>query len=193
MNFRHGQLINSIETGKPIAILTGDPKNNYEPWNIYGRRSWIVAGLKDSWGSYEWGNQEEELENINKPKLDNNIRINNEIDLNNLFNKKGNNDSKYLTSNIIKNLSRCDAALYCRTILTELGPMDLPSIELLMRIYLIRNEIFKEKEWGNGCTFVWSSTEFNKNEALRVTVHGRVGPSRKDARCGVIPALEIQI
>ena len=125
--------------------------------------------------------------------MKNNLRINNETDLNSLFIQQGNNDSNFLTTNIITSLSECDAALYCRTILTELGPMDLPSIELLMRIYLIRNEIFKEKEWGNGCTFVWSSTEFNKNEALRVTVHGRVGPSRKDARCGVIPALEIQI
>ena len=84
--------------------------------------------------------------------------------------------------------------------------MDLPSIDVLMRIYQARtiiddldttaaaNTAKKLGNWGFGSVGsagVWSASENNSNHAWHVYSNGSLNYNSKNYQYGVVPALEI--
>ena len=99
------------------------------------------------------------------------------------------------------------AAKFCRavTLADGFGAMDLPSIDVLMRIYQARtvidsldstataNAAKKLTAWGFGSDFagVWSASELNSRYACGVNSGGCLSYITKNIRVGCAPALEI--
>ena len=117
-------------------------------------------------------------------------------------------NSEELTDAILAYSSSMQAAAYCRTItLADLGKMDLPSIDVLMRIYQARtlidaadptsvaNPEKKLEKWGFGSAsgaYIWSASEYSSLTAWHVGSGGRVGSNgTKHDQFGVVPVLEI--
>ena len=117
-------------------------------------------------------------------------------------------NSKELTSAILAHNANYMAAKFCRAVSLAdgFGAMDLPSIDVLMRIYQARtvidsldstataNAAKKLTAWGFGSAggaYVWSASEYSSNGAWNVSSGGSLGSNAKSLRVGCVPALEI--
>ena len=117
-------------------------------------------------------------------------------------------NSKELTNAILAYNANYMAAKFCRavTLADGFGAMDLPSIDVLMRIYQARtvidsldstataNAAKKLTAWGFGSAdgaYVWSASENNSNYAWHVYSGGILTCYAKYNRFGCVPALEI--
>ena len=100
------------------------------------------------------------------------------------------------------------AAKFCRAVTLEdgFGAMDLPSIDVLMRIYQARtvidsldstataNAAKKLTAWGFGSAdgaYVWSASELDGPSAWCVNSGGNLGYLNRYTPFGCVPALEI--
>ena len=117
-------------------------------------------------------------------------------------------NSKELTSAILTYNANYMAAKFCRAVSLAdgFGAMDLPSIDVLMRIYQARtvidsldstataNAAKKLTAWGFGSAdgaCVWSASEDGSTSAWYVNSGGSLYFSTKGSRFGCVPALEI--
>ena len=117
-------------------------------------------------------------------------------------------NSKELTSAILAYNANYMAAKFCRTVSLAdgFGAMDLPSIDVLMRIYQARtvidsldstataNAAKKLTAWGFGSAdgaYVWSASENYSGSAWAVGSGGNLNRNPKANRFGCVPALEI--
>ena len=117
-------------------------------------------------------------------------------------------NSKELTSAILAYNANYMAAKFCRavTLADGFGAMDLPSIDVLMRIYQARtvidsldstataNATKKLTAWGFGSAdgaYVWSASEKITNGAWSVNSGGLLYDNIKNTRFGCVPALEM--
>ena len=117
-------------------------------------------------------------------------------------------NSKELTSAVLAYNANYMAAKFCRavTLADGFGAMDLPSIDVLMRIYQARtvidsldstataNAAKKLTAWGFGSAdgaYVWSASEYNSSNAWSLNSGGGLYYNNKNNRFGCVPALEI--
>ena len=117
-------------------------------------------------------------------------------------------NSKELTNAILAHNANYRAAKFCRAVslANGFGAMDLPSIDVLMRIYQARtvidsldstataNAAKKLTAWGFGSAdgaYVWSASECDSSNAWHVNSGGLVTQGPKSYRFGCVPVLEI--
>ena len=162
-NFRYGEIIYDTN-GTPAAMIAGSyASNGKEPWNIRGRRVWIAVALASKRAyNKKWCSESPscstDISSIENPvitfKLANsNTRADGsgnfvsvqsaETHMDQSFTYKyAIKNSKELTDAILAYNSGMQVAQFCRTItLAGFGKMDLPSIDVLMRIYQARTMI----------------------------------------------------
>ena len=229
---KHGDILYDTD-GQPAAVITGSRHSEgREPWNIRGRRVWIAVGLASKRGvNKTWctstissdvscNTDLRTIENPTwKPKLAaNNIGEDNTGTFVSRRSTEAHMDASFTYSQTVKNSeeltdailaysSSMQAAAYCRTIsLSRFRNMDLPSIDVLMRIYQSRNIIDeldttvaenttkKMSNWGFNSLdgpYVWSASERNALNAWFIHSEGLIGNNNKDLRIGVVPVLEI--
>ena len=229
---RHGEILYDT-SGQPAAVITGSyASGGAEPWNIRGKQVWIAVALASKRGvSKPWctGTSSSstgygvDITTIENPGTNWKLAPNNtaadgsgsyvstqstEAHMDQSFTYSQTvKDSEGLTDAILAYNSGMQAAQYCRTItLADLGKMDLPSIDVLMRIYQARtiidgldttaaaNTTKKLSNWGFGSAngaYVWSASEYNSNHAWYVNSNGNLLNYSKTSQFGVVPALEI--
>ena len=229
---RHGEILYDT-SGQPAAVITGSyASNGAEPWNIRGKQVWLAvalaskreknttwcAGTSDSNpGCYE------DISTIENPgtswKLaSNNTAADGSGSYVSMQSTEAHMDQSFTYSQTVKNSEELtdaildyngsmQAAAYCRTItLADLGKMDLPSIDVLIRIYQARtfidaadttaaaNTSKKLVNWGFGSTdgnYIFSASQSVKNAEWTVSRDGRAGTNMKRHSLGVIPVKEI--
>ena len=214
-------------------MITGSyASGGAEPWNIRGKQVWIAVALASKRGvSKPWctGTSSSstgygvDITTIENPGNNWKLASNNtaadgsgsyvstqstEAHMDQSFTYSQTvKDSEGLTDAILAYNSGMQAAQYCRTItLADLGKMDLPSIDVLMRIYQARtiidgldttaaaNTTKKLSNWGFGSAtgaYVWSASECNSSNAWTVLSNGTLTNNTKYNQFGVVPALEI--
>lgn len=229
---KHGDILYDTDA-QPAAVITGSwHSEGKEPWNIRGRRVWIAVGLASVRGiGYTWcsGTVSSaagcgyDLPFVENPSTSWKLAQTNmapdgsgsyvstqstEMHMDQSFHYSQTvKDSEELTSSMISYNKLMRAANFCRKITLEgLGTMDLPSIDVLMRIYQARTIIdaldptasanYQKKlvSWGFGSQdgdLVWSSSEYNINGGWSVTKKGLVSSFAKYDLIGVIPVKEI--
>lgn len=226
----HGKIINDT-SGNPAAVVTGSyASGGVLPWNIRGRRVWIAVGLASKRGvdqtwnisvnDFNW----DDIATIENPTYNWQLAASNtsadgtgqyvsslsteaHMDASFVFSTAVKN-SKELTSAILAYNANYMAAKFCRavTLAGGFGAMDLPSIDVLMRIYQARtvidsidptasaNVTKKLSAWGfssSDSACVLSSSETASNTASSIYSSGNVFNVGKNARLGCIPAIEI--
>lgn len=229
---RHGEILYDTNN-QPAAVITGSySSNGEEPWTIRGREVWIAVALASKRGvSKPWcagtfsssTGYGVDITTIENPGTNWKLASNNtaadgsgpyvstqstesHMDASFTYSQavKG---SEGLTDAILAYNGSMQAAAYCRTItLADLGKMDLPSIDVIMRIYQSRtvidslditvaaNTAKKLSNWGFGSAYgvhVWSASEYNSTSAWIVHENGAPTSSGKHSQIGVVPALEI--
>ena len=229
---RHGEILYDTN-GQPAAVITGSyASRGAEPWTIRGKQVWIAVALAAIRGvSLTWGlnsvsdnsTNTTDIPSIENPGTNWKLASNNtaadgsgpyvstqstesHMDASFTYSQavKG---SEGLTDAILAYNGSMQAAAYCRTItLADLGKMDLPSIDVIMRIYQSRtvidslditvaaNTAKKLSNWGFGSAYgvhVWSASEYNSTSAWIVHENGAPTSSGKHSQIGVVPALEI--
>ena len=229
---RHGEILYDT-SGQPAAVITGSyASRGAEPWNIRGKQVWIAVALASKRGvSKPWctGTSSSstgygvDITTIENPGTNWKLAPNNtaadgsgsyvstqstEAHMDQSFTYSQTvKDSEGLTDAILAYNSGMQAAQYCRTItLADLGTMDLPSIDVLMRIYQARtiidgldttaaaNTTKKLSNWGFGSAngaYVWSASESSSYGAWNVYSNGDLSSNLKYNQFGVVPALEI--
>lgn len=230
---KHGDILYDTD-GQPAAVITGSwHSEGREPWNIRGRRVWIAVGLASKRGvNKTWCTStissdvscNTDLRTIENPTWEPKLAANNMGEDNtgtfvSIRSTEAHMDASFTYSQTVKNSeeltdailaysSSMQAAAYCRTItLADLGKMDLPSIDVLMRIYQARtlidatdptsvaNPEKKLEKWGFGSAsgaYIWSASEYSSLTAWHVGSGGRVGSNgTKHDQFGVVPVLEI--
>lgn len=226
----HGMIINDT-SGQPAAVVTGSyASGGALPWNIRGRRVWIAValaakrGIDQSWNLSSGDTNYFDIATIENPTNKWQLAANNtsadgtdscvsslstevHMDASFVFSTAVKN-SKELTSAILTYNANYMAAKFCRavTLADGFGAMDLPSIDVLMRIYQARtvidsldstataNAAKKLTAWGFGSAYgayVWSASENGSNGAWCVASDGGVFAGNKNSRFGCVPALEI--
>lgn len=224
-NSMHGKILYDTN-GEPAAIITGSyASNGKEPWNIRGHKLWIAVACmsKRTMENIAWGGN-----GIDIPTITNSIVTQNqlndsktgtgsgncvsihttEVQMDAAFNDIGTSDeltTKILEYGTTHNIEY-PAAEYCNTIVLADGShMDLPRIEVLMRIYQSRDRIDKLdptlKASGESSTNSWwkypyASSEISSNFArgINFTSGNASGDGRKDGQYywyQALPALEI--
>ncbi len=229
---RHGEILYDT-SGQPAAVITGSyASRGAEPWTIRGKKVWIAVALASKRGvSKPWcagissssTGYGVDITTIENPGNNWRLATNNtaadstgacvstqsteaHMDQSFTYSQTVKN-SEGLTDAILAYNSSMQAAAYCRGItLADLGKMDLPSIDVLMRIYQARtiiddldttaaaNTAKKLGNWGFGSasgTSVWSASENNSNHAWHVYSNGSLNYNSKNYQYGVVPALEI--
>ena len=227
---RHGEILKDT-AGQPAAVVVGSLASNGElPWNIRGRRVWIAValaakrGVDQTWNLSSGDTNYVDIATIENPTNSWQLAANNtsadgtgqyvsslsteaHMDGSFAFSTSVKN-SKELTSAILAYNANYMAAKFCRTVSLAdgFGAMDLPSIDVLMRIYQARtvidsldstataNAAKKLTAWGFGSAggaYVWSASENNSRYAWHVNSGGYLGLNAKDTRFGCVPALEI--
>lgn len=229
---KHGDILYDTD-GQPAAVITGSwHSEGREPWNIRGRRVWIAVGLASkraknvtycaspSISNYSCS---VEIPTIEGPVINWKLATNNTLpDTNSSYvsinSTELHMDESFIYSNVVKNseeltdailayISDMQAAWYCRrVILNNLGPMDLPSVDALMRIYQTRssiddidptassNALKKMSVWGfaSDKMFVFSASQYSSNLVISIGRDGFVTQGiNKAERLGVIPVKEI--
>ena len=228
---RHGEILKDT-AGQPAAVVVGSLASNGElPWNIRGRRVWIAValaskrGVDQSWNLSSGDTNYVDIATIENPTNSWQLAANNtsadgtgqyvsslstesHMDASFAFSSAVKN-SKELTSAILAYNANYMAAKFCRAVSLGdgFGAMDLPSIDVLMRIYQARtvidaldstataNAAKKLTAWGFGSAggaYVWSASENSSNGAWSVNSGGYLySLSSKYYRFGCVPALEI--
>lgn len=229
---RHGEILYDT-SGQPAAVITGSyASGGAEPWNIRGKQVWIAVALASRRGvSKPWCTGAStsstgygaDITTIENPGTNWKLASDNtaadgsgpyvstqsteaHMDASFTYSKTVK-DSEGLTDAILAYNSGMQAAQYCRTItLADLGKMDLPSIDVLMRIYQARtiidgldttaaaNTAKKLSNWGFGSAngaHVWSASEYNSDFAWSVYSDGNLNFNSKNYQFGVVPTLEI--
>ena len=227
---RHGEILKDT-TGQPAAVVVGSLASNGElPWNIRGRRVWIAValaakrGVDQTWNLSQGDTNYVDIATIENPTNSWQLAANNtsadgtgsyvsslstEEHMDSSFVYTGTvKNSKELTSAILAYNANYMAAKFCRavTLADGFGAMDLPSIDVLMRIYQARtvidsldstataNATKKLTAWGFGSAEganVWSASEVGSIPAWNVSSGGGLANSTKNYRYGCVPALEI--
>ena len=226
----HGRIINDT-SGQPAAVVIGSfASGGALPWNIRGRRVWVAVALASKRGiNQTWNLSSADTNFVDIPTIENpttnwQLAANNtsadgtgqyvsslsteaHMDGSFAFSTSVKN-SKELTSAILAYNANYMAAKFCRTVSLAdgFGAMDLPSIDVLMRIYQARtvidsldstataNAAKKLTAWGFGSAdgaYVWSASEANSGYAWSVYSGGNLSSYGKDGRFGCVPALEI--
>ena len=226
----HGRIINDT-SGQPAAVVTGSyASGGALPWNIRGRRVWIAValaakrGVDQTWNLSSGDTNYVDIATIENPTNNWQLAANDtsadgtgqyvsslstEEHMDSSFVYTGTvKNSKELTSAILAYNANYMAAKFCRTVSLAdgFGAMDLPSIDVLMRIYQARtvidsldstataNATKKLTAWGFGSAdgaYVWSASECNSNGAWSVYSGGALDNGYKNTRFGCVPALEI--
>ena len=227
---QHGTIINDL-SGNPAAVVTGAyASGGALPWNIRGRRVWIAValaakrGVDQTWNLSSGDTNYVDIATIENPTNSWQLAANNtsadgtgsyvsslstesHMDASFTFSAAVKN-SKELTSAILAYNANYMAAKFCRavTLADGFGAMDLPSIDVLMRIYQARtvidsldstataNAAKKLTDWGFGsadAAYVWSASEYSSNKAWYVHFGGSLYYDIKFGRFGCVPALEI--
>ena len=227
---RHGEILKD-SAGQPAAVVVGSLASNGElPWNIRGRRVWIAValaskrGVDQSWNLSQSDSNYVDIATIENPTNSWQLAANNtsadgtgqyvsslsteaHMDGSFVFSTSVKN-SKELTSAILAYNANYMAAKFCRAVTLKdgFGAMDLPSIDVLMRIYQARtvidsldstataNAAKKLTAWGfgsEGGAYVWSASEHGSNVAWCVGSGGDLPNHCKYYRFGCVPALEI--
>lgn len=229
---RHGEILYDTN-GQPAAVITGSyASGGVEPWNIRGKQVWIAVALASKRGvdkpwctnattsSPGYGTN---IPAIESPSWNAKLAASNtapdgsgsyvstqptETHMDQSFTYSQTvKDSEGLTDAILDYNGSMQAAAYCRAItLADLGKMDLPSIDVLMRIYQARtlidaadptasaNTAKRLREWGFGSRigpYVWSASENSSHYVWHVNSSGNIAPGYKHIEIGVVPALEI--
>lgn len=226
----HGKIINDI-SGQPAAVVIGSfASGGALPWNIRGRRVWIAValaakrGTDQSWNLSSDDTSFVDIVTIENPTNNWQLAANNtsadgtgscvsslsteaHMDASFVYSSTVKN-SKELTSAILAHNANYMAAKFCRavTLADGFGAMDMPSIDVLMRIYQARtvidnidptvtaNAAKKLTNWSFGSAggfYVWSASEHSRNYAWAVDFGGNLRATYKDLRIGCVPALEI--
>lgn len=154
---RHGEIFLD-KSGKPLGVIIGSyHSGGKEPWNIRGRRVWIFVALAKMANSLAWeipggSNVYTKVEcgivnnklaaAVDAPDGTGNhisaISTEQSMDAAVSLNTSGS-TSRSLTTSILTANTKFEAAGYCRTIFTSDDiAMDLPSPDVLMRIYQSR-------------------------------------------------------
>ena len=229
---RHGEILYDT-SGNPAAVITGSwASGGAEPWNIRGRKVWIAVGLAAKRGvSLSWGTSASTSDSTNTtdiPTIENpgtswklassNTAADSDSSCVSTQSTEAHMDASFSYSQVIKTSKELTdailafntdmrAAQFCRTVVLEdLGAMDLPSIDVLMRLYQARaiidaldstasaNTAKNLSAWGFGSAdggSVFSASETSSNAAWHVESSGRVNTSVKSRRFGCVPSLEI--
>lgn len=223
-NSRHGEILYDTN-GDPAAIVIGSyASGGAEPWNIRGRRVWIAAAcMSKRTESISWGGYGTDIPTITNSVLTSN-QLNNsntgsgtgnyvstyttESQMDKVFNDIGTSDE--LTTKILdygtQNSIEYPAAKYCDSIVLANGlHMDLPNMEVLMRIYQARDMIDEldptleasgESSTYSWWYYPWSSSETSSRLARVMYVTGFVNrngiKSNSSSRFQAFPALEIE-
>lgn len=225
VNLRHGEILYDTN-GDPAAVIIGSYESGgAEPWNIRGRRVWIaVACMSKRTESISWGGYGTDIPTITNSVLTSG-QLNNsntgsssgnyvsthttEAQMDAAFNDTGTSDE--LTTKILDygeaNSIEYPAAEYCDSIVLADGRhMDLPSMDVLMRIYQSRyiideldptlassGESSSDSWWG----YPWSSCESSSNRARTMYWSGSVNytdaKSFSSSSNQAFPALEIEV
>jgi hypothetical protein len=226
----HGRIINDT-SGQPAAVVVGSyASGGALPWNIRGRSVWIAValaskrGIDQSWNLSSGDTNYVDIATIENPTNNWQLAGNNTIadgtggcvsslsteahmDATFVYTVTVKN-SKELTSAILAYNADYMAAKFCRavTLADGFGAMDLPSIDVLMRIYQARtvidsldstataNAAKKLTAWGFGSAggaYVWSASEADIGDAWCVHLDGVSIGNSKNYRFGCVPALEI--
>lgn len=229
---RHGEILYDTN-GQPAAVITGSyASRGAEPWTIRGKQVWIAVALAAIRGvSLTWGlnsvsdnsTNTTDIPSIENPGTNWKLAPNNtaadgsgayvsaqsteaHMDQSLTYSQTVK-DSEGLTDAILGHHGGMKAAAHCRTLtLADLGKMDLPSIDVLMRIYQARtlidaadptastNASKKLENWSFGSVdgaYVWSASESVRNAAWYVNSNGTVSTYFKCNQFGVVPVLEI--
>lgn len=229
---RHGEILYDTN-GQPAAVITGSyASRGAEPWTIRGKQVWIAVALAAIRGvSLTWGlnsvsdnsTNTTDIPSIENPGTNWKLAPNNtaadgsgayvsaqsteaHMDQSLTYSQTVK-DSEGLTDAILGHHGGMKAAAHCRTLtLADLGKMDLPSIDVLMRIYQARtlidaadptastNASKKLENWSFGSVdgaYVWSASESVRNAAWYVNSNGTVSTYFKCKKYGVVPVLEI--
>lgn len=230
---RHGEILYDT-SGQPAAVITGSyASGGAEPWNIRGRKVWLAVALASKRGvSKAWGadttsgstTNNTDITTIENPIFKGKLATSNttadgsgeyvssqsteaHMDASFTYSQTVK-DSEGLTDAILAYNSSMQAAQFCRKItLADLGKMDLPSIDVLMRIYQARplidaldttaaaNTAKKLESWDFGSFgnphVVWSASESMSLKAWTVFSTGALFEYTKGGVFGVVPALEI--
>lgn len=227
----HGKIINDT-AGQPAAVVTGSyASGGALPWNIRGRRVWIAValaakrGVDQTWNLSFYDSNWADIATIENPTNYWQLAANNtsadgtgryvsslstEAHMDGSFTfSDAVKNSKELTNAILAYNANYMAAKFCRavTLADGFGAMDLPSIDVLMRIYQARtvidsldstataNAAKKLTAWGFGSADgadVWSASENNSDNAWSVNSGGGLNSNNgKRGRFGCVPALEI--
>lgn len=234
INVRHGEILYD-NSGFPTAMIIGSyASNGEEPWTIRGRRVWIAVALASKraynkkWCSDSSSSCSTDISSIENPVISYKLAGSNtavdgsgnyvstqstEAHMDQSFTyKEAVKNSKELTDAILAYNGAMQAAQFCRTItLAEFGKMDLPSIDVLMRIYQARtiidaldptasaNAEMKLSNWGFkqmasnwGEKRVYSANQADRSGACTIFFHGNVDSGTgKYGPFGVIPVKEI--
>ena len=226
----HGRIINDT-SGQPAAVVTGSyASGGALPWDIRGRRVWIAValaskrGIDQSWNLSSGDTNYVDIATIENPAINFQLAANNtsadgtgqyvsslsteaHMDGSFMYSPAVKN-SKELTSAILAHNANYMAAKFCRavTLANGFGAMDLPSIDVLMRIYQARtvidsldstataNAAKKLTAWGFGSAdgaSVWSASESSYIGAWAVLPDGSLLGDSKNYRFGCVPVLEI--
>ena len=231
---RHGEILYGTDGTTPKAVIVGSySSGGSEPWNIRGNRVWLAVGLASTRGvSIPWGADADSSSTTNTTDISTitNVSITDNIlaSSNTAADGTGNyvsslsteahmdaamsnpvKNSSELTSAILAYNSGMKAASYCRGVtLKDLGAMDLPSFDALMRIYQSRDIIdsldptasanpskkLSQSTWGFGSSlgsFVWSSSERSSDGSWCMGSDGGIYASRKYNSFGCIAVKEI--
>lgn len=221
---KHGDILYDTD-GQPAAVITGSwHSEGREPWNIRGRRVWIAVGLASKRGfdktwcegrSTSASTCNTNITTIENPKNNSSdvmgsyvtaLSTEAQMDASFIYTQEVKN-SKELTDAILAYSARMMAANFCRAVVLEdFGAMDLPSIDVLMRIYQARtlidaadqtsaaNPEKKLEKWGFGSvdgSYVWSASEGDVFRAWIIYSVGMLSATSKYYRLGVVPVLEI--
>ena len=237
INVRHGEILYD-NSGFPTAMIIGSYASNGEkPWTIRGRRVWIAVALASKraynkkWcdSTMSQPNCSNAISTIENPVVTFKLATSNtgadgsgnyvstqstEAHMDQSFTyKEAVKNSKELTDAILAYNSGMQAAQFCRTItLAEFGKMDLPSIDVLMRIYQARtiidaldptasaNAEMKLSNWGFkqmasnwGDNRVYSANQSSPTTAIPVYFNGKIDTGTgKWGPFGAIPVKEIE-
>ena len=226
---RHGEILYDTNN-QPAAVITGSYASNGEkPWTIRGRKVWIAValaskrGVDKTWNKSSSDTNYEDIPTIENPGTSWKLASSNtaadsssscvstqstEAHMDASFTyTQAVKTSKELTDAILAYNASYMAAQFCRTVvLKDLGAMNLPSIDVLMRLYQARtiidaldptasaNTAKKLSAWGFGSADgarVWSASERSSGSAWFVGSDGRVYDNIKTNLFGCVPTIEI--
>lgn len=226
---RHGEILYDT-SNNPAAVITGSYlSGGKEPWCIRGRYVWLAFalaskhGVDKTWNLSSSDSNYVDITTIENPGTSWKLAANNtaadgsdsyvstlstEAHMDASFTyAQAVKNSKELTDAILAYNASYMAAQFCRSVtLKDLGAMDLPSIDVLMRLYQARNVVDaldstasansakKLSGWGFGSaggSGVWSASEYNSSRAWYVRSDGHLNGNNKNGRFGCVPSLEI--